>query len=157
MECAAQLSTWDLKHLLAELEYHHDIGPEQIATSRGTKGSARLRAAIQAHIPQLAHTRSHLERAFLHFLDARNLQLPRINHPAGLTTIDAVFEDQRLVVELDGVKGHRGDRRILRDHRRDLHRRNDGFTVLRYHYAQLTEDADLIEDDLRRHGVPSRR
>ena len=55
------------------------------------------------------------------------------------------------------MKGHRGERRILRDHRRDLHRRHDGFTVLRYHYAQLTEDADLIEDELRRHGVPSRR
>ncbi len=157
LECAADLNLRDLKHLLAELEYHHDIEPHELTTKKGVRGSARLRQAIADHTPQLAHTRSELERAFIHFLTDRGLQLPMINHPIGLTTIDAVFAEQRLLVELDGVQGHRGERRVLRDHRRDLHRRGDGFTVLRYAYAQLREDGDLIEAELRRHGVPSRQ
>ena len=153
LKCAADLSTWDLKGLLAELEYHHDIGPEAVVLRRGAPGSAKLRRAVEDHTPQLAETRSELERAFIRFLKARGLTLPLVNHPIATTTIDAAFEDQRLIVELDGVKGHQGDRRLLRDHRRDLHRRRDGYAVLRYAYAQLFEDGDLIEAELRRYGV----
>lgn len=155
LECAADLSEWDLKGLLAELEYHHDIGPEEVATKRGVKGSAKLRKAIADHTPQLAETRSELEEACVRYLTDRNLRLPDFNHPVGLSTVDGVYADLRLILELDGVKGHRGERRILRDHRRDLHRRREGFTVLRYAYAQFFIDGDLIEDELRAHGVGS--
>ena len=156
LECAPLLRRQELRQLLAELEFRHGIRPEEVMLQRGAHGSAKLRRAIADHMPQLARTRSHLERAFLHFLDVRGLQIPLINHPVGLSTIDAVFADQCLIVELDGVRGHTGDRRIVRDHRRDLHRRREGMTVLRYAYAQLIEDGDLIEEDLRRHGVRSR-
>lgn len=154
LDCAKDLPLWDLKGLLAELEHHYDIGPDQLTTRRGLTGSAKLRRAIAQHTPQLAETRSELERSFIRFLHDRGCRIPSFNHPIGLSTVDAVFEDQRLIVELDGVKGHGTERRILRDHRRDLHRRADGYHVVRYHFAQLTTDADLIEAELDRHGVP---
>jgi hypothetical protein len=47
---------------------------------------------------------------------------------------------------------------VLRDHRRDLHRRADGLLPIRYHFTQLLDPADrvLIEAELERFGVPRR-
>ncbi len=82
--------------------------------------------------------------------------LPLINHDTGRATIDALYPGQMVAIELDGVKGHKGERRILRDHRRDLHRRRDGYTPLRYAFAQLVTPADqiLIEEELDHLGIP---
>lgn len=154
LDLAATHSLWELKGVLAELEYHHDISPDQLTLRRGYNGTARLRLAIAQHTPQLAETRSHLEQTFVRFLTERGFALPSFNAAVGLSTVDATYEDLRLVIELDGVKGHSGERRILRDHRRDLHRRREGFTAVRYHFAQLTADADLVEAELDRLGVP---
>lgn len=153
-EVARDLGLWELKAVLAELEYHHDIGPSSVTVVRGRAGAARLRRAIRDHTPELAATRSHLERAFVVFLTERGFALPVFNHPVGLSTVDAVYEELRIAIELDGVQGHSGDRRLLRDHRRDLRRRHEGFTALRYAFAQLRgPDADLIAAELSRLGV----
>jgi very-short-patch-repair endonuclease len=157
LDLAPTASVWDLKGVLAELEFHYDIGPEQITLRRGYPGAAKLRKAIEQHTPQLAETRSHLEKAFIVLLENHGVELPSFNAAVGLSTVDATYEDQRLIVELDGVKGHKGERRILRDHTRDLHRRREGFTVLRYHFAQLVTEGHLVAEELLRFGIPLRR
>jgi very-short-patch-repair endonuclease len=144
----------DLLRAMAEAEFHHGIGAAQLATQQGHPGSARLRCAIERHTPQLANTRSELEQAFVLLLRRRGLKQPLINHPVNRSTVDAIYDEERIAIELDGVRGHSGQRRILRDHRRDLHRRNDGFLPLRYHYTQITNDEELVVGDLRRAGVP---
>ena len=158
LDCAAELSLWELKGVLAELEYHHGIGPHELTLRRGYRGAAKLRKAIAEHTPQLAATRSELERAFIAFLDDKGCDLPDFNVAIGASTVDAVFADQGIVVELDGVDGHSGERRVLRDHRRDLHRRADGLVPLRYHYSQLLhpDDQRLIEAELERFGISRR-
>jgi very-short-patch-repair endonuclease len=145
-----------LKAVLAELEYHHRIDPAAVIVVPHRPGVASLRRAIAEHTPELAATRSHLERAFVHFLKDRGFALPTFNHPVGLSTVDAIYVEQRIAIELDGVQGHGGERRILRDHRRDLHRRREGYTPLRYHYQQIRNprDGDLIAAELLRLGVP---
>ncbi len=158
LDLAASLSDWELRGVLAELEFHHGIGPEEVRKSlrRGKPGAAKLRKALDAHTPQLAATRSELERVFARFVDECAFLQPEYNYPVGKSTVDAIYVDQRIAIELDGVKGHSGERRVLRDHRRDLHRRADGFLPLRYHFAQLIDPNDrrLIEDELERLGVP---
>lgn len=148
----------DLLLVMAEAEYRFDVDAEAIAAGarQGHAGSAALRAAAARHTPQLAQTRSELELAFVRLLDAHALKLPQVNHPVGRSTVDAVYTEERVAVELDGVRGHRGERRILRDHRRDLHRRADGFLPLRYHFTQVTAEAGAVADDLRRAGIPAR-
>lgn len=155
LDLAASLSLWDLKGVLAELEYHYDIGPGDLTTCRGYAGSRKLRRAIAEHTPQLAHTRSELEEAFIRFLVAFGFELPEFNAGAGPTTVDAIWAHLGLVVELDGSKGHASERRLLRDHRRDLHRRAEGKDVLRYHYTQIVTPADqlLIAAELERYRV----
>lgn len=159
LDLAASLSLSALKGVLAELEFQHGIEPVQVALRRGYPGTAKLRRAIAEHTPQLAHTRAGLQREFLRFLIRCGFELPEFNHPVGKSTVDAVYEQQKIVIELDGVAGHTGERRVLRDHRRDMHRRADGYLPLRYHYAQIIATADqvLIEAELDRFGVPRRR
>ena len=158
LDVAARLSPWDLRGVLAELEFHHGIGPEALTVRRGYAGAAKLRRAIAEHTPQLAHTRSKLEAAFVTFLVDHGFALPSFNHPVGRSTVDAVYAGQGVVIELDGVAGHSGERRVLRDHRRDLHRRADGLLPIRYHYAQLVDrrDAQLVAAELGRLGIPRR-
>jgi len=143
-----------LQQALAEAEYHFDVQADDVATRQGHPGSAKLQRAIARHIPALAQTRSALERAFVRLLEKHGLKMPAINHPQGRATVDALYHDERVAIELDGVKGHRGQRRILRDHRRDLHRRADGYLPLRYHYTQISRDQDLVIADLIRAGIP---
>jgi very-short-patch-repair endonuclease len=159
LDLAAGLSLRELKSVLAELEYHHGIEPASLISQKGYRGAAKLKKAIADHTPQLAETRSELEQAFIHFLKARGLELPEFNRGVSGTTVDGLYEALGIVIELDGLQGHTGERRVLRDHRRDLHRRADGLLPLRYAYAQLLDprDSDLIEAELRRHGVASAR
>jgi very-short-patch-repair endonuclease len=154
LDLAVHATLYDLQQALAEAEYHFDLQADEIATRQGHPGSAKLQQAIARHIPALARTRSALERAFVRLLEKHRLKIPEINHPMGLATVDAIYHDERVAIELDGVKGHRGERRILRDHRRDLHRRADGYLPLRYHYSQITGEQDLVVADLIRAGIP---
>jgi very-short-patch-repair endonuclease len=109
---------------------------------------------MKHHTPQLANTRSELEQAFVLLLRRESLKQPLINHPKGKSTVDAIYEQERIAIELDGVRGHKHERRILRDHRRDLHRREDGYTPLRYHFTLIKNDQALVVADLLRAGVP---
>jgi very-short-patch-repair endonuclease len=158
LDVAARLSLWELKGVLAELEFHHEIGPDEVATTlrRGYPGSAKLRRAIAEHTPELAATASELERVCVRFLQDRGFVLPSFNAAVGASTVDAVFRAERVLLELDGVKGHSGERRVARDHRRDIYRRADGLQVLRYHYSQFVDPVhqDLIEAELDRLGIP---
>lgn len=156
LDCAITFTLGEMKQVLAELEFHHNIHADAVLAYRrqGHPGAARLHAAARAHTPALARTRSHLERAFLDLLIAHGLKVPIFNHPVGLTTVDGLYADEGIVVELDGVAGHSGQRRILRDHRRDLHRRSDGLTTLRYHYAQVVGEPGVVARDLQRAGIP---
>lgn len=151
---AAKTPRTELLRALAEAEYHFDIEAIDLTTQQGHPGSAKLRAAAKHHTPQLANTRSELEEAFVLLLRRESLKQPLINHPHGKSTVDAIYETERIAVELDGVRGHKHERRILRDHRRDLHRRKDGYLPLRYHFTQITQEPDLVVADLLHAGVP---
>ena len=158
LDVAARMSLWELKGVLAELEFHHDIHPDQVAATlrRGYPGAKKLRQAIAEHTPELALTRSKLEAMVVRFAADRGFVLPSFNARTGSATVDAIYHDLGIVFEFDGVKGHSGERRILRDHRRDLHRRADGLLPVRYHYTQLVNPADqkLVEAEWVRLGIP---
>jgi len=80
---------------------------------RGRRGAPALLAAANAK-----HVRGNLEREFLTFLNDHGLPLPLTNVKLGRHTVDGLYEEQRLVIELD-EDGHRSAWAFEEDRERD--------------------------------------
>lgn len=141
----------DVRYVLAEADYHRllDLTAVRHALGRGRPGSARLRAALEAHWPDLARTRSRLERAFLFLCEEGGLPRPRVNVKVHGIRVDAYWPEYRLAVELDGGLGHSTERQVNRDHSRDLKLRAMAETVRRYAEPQVLHHGDAVLADLR--------
>ena len=142
-----------LRFVLANAEYEGllDIRALQALTGRGIAGSAAVNDALQIHLPQLAHTRSRAERLLLIILQAAGLPIPKTNVYVTGWLVDAYWPQHRLIVEIDGTRGHRTPAQIRRDHRRDFELRQAGYIVLRYTEDQLESDPEAIVSELRRY------
>ena len=79
---------------------------------------------------QTPHTRSHLERQFLRFLDAHGIPRPLTNHPIGPYTVDGYYPEAKLVVELD-EDAHKSAWAFEHDRKRDRYLASLGLRVMR--------------------------
>ncbi len=140
----------EVRQALSEADYRGllDLDALHAELRRGRTGSARLRRALERHEPRLARTRSRLERFFLELCERYGLPLPEINARVGRMTVDALWPRQRLVVELDGHRGHRSRAQIDRDRRRELHLRTAGYPTIRYTEDQVVKEPALVAADL---------
>ena len=142
-----------LRLALATADYRDclDIPTLQKLTGPGIAGSAAIHDALQIHLPQLAHTRSELERLLLTFCQQHHLPIPVCNVYLHGWLADAYWPDHRLVVEVDGYRGHRTPAQLERDHQRDLELRAAGYIVIRYTWRQLTETPASVARELRQY------
>ena len=139
-----------IRKALAEAEYQQLLKIEVLdgVLRRGRPGSAKLRQALESHRPDLALTRSQLEQAFFALCEGAGLPLPEINARHGRMTVDATWRHERVIVELDGYRGHRTRGQIERDRRRELRLRAAGYMVVRYTWSQIMHESDLVIADL---------
>jgi very-short-patch-repair endonuclease len=148
LDLAARYDRRALLRALAEAEFHHGLRPTDIHATlrRGHPGSANLRAALAAHTPGHGEMKSRLERRFRALLVRHGVALPERNQEIGPWTVDCLWREQRVVVELDGGQHDRPHQADV-DRRRDLWLRAHGYTVLRYGHSQLAaQPADVIAD-----------
>jgi very-short-patch-repair endonuclease len=110
---------------------------------RGTKVVAEMLAA-----EHLNRTKSDLEEAFLAFLHARGLPRPETNKYVEGFEVDAVWRDQRLVVELDSYQFHGTRTAFETDRLRDAKLQTIGYRIIRITWRRLA-DPDALEHDLR--------
>ena len=75
------------------------------------------------------------------------MELPLRNQELGPWTVDCLWPQDRLVVELDG-RQHRRPAQATRDDDRDLWLRRHGYTIRRYGDKQLTHQPDAVIEDL---------
>jgi hypothetical protein len=158
LDYAATASRGEVRLALAEADYRRllDLREVEHLLGRGLAGSAKLRRALARHLPQLALTRSRLERAFLALCEWAGLPLPEVNAKIGRMTVDALWRAERVIVELDGHDGHSSRAQIERDRRRELRLRAAGYTVIRYTWDQITKERELVAADLAaRLGIPA--
>lgn len=137
--------------VLAEADYRRVLNHRELSaiSGCGRPGSANLKRALGQHTPELARTKSKLERAFHALCRRGHIPVYEVNHRLCGITVDAFWADLGVVVELDGVRGHATPAQIRRDHRRDLTLRAAGYLVVRYSYDQVMYEADAVLADLR--------
>jgi very-short-patch-repair endonuclease len=138
-----------LLRALAEAEFHHDLRPADVERTlrRGHPGGARLRAALAAHAPGHGEAKSLLERRFRKLLIRRGIELPLRNAELGPWTVDCLWRDRRVVVELDG-RQHERPRQADSDYDRDLWLRRHGYVARRYGRRQVDDRPDDVVADL---------
>ena len=158
LDIATEVRFQQLRRALAEAEFLRLVTLAEVeqVLGRGKPGSAALRVALDCHRPQLARTKKGTEEAFLLLCERYGFVLPDVNVWVAGWRVDAVWFEQKVVVELDSLLAHGTPARIENDHRRDLDLRAAGFTVLRYTWQQVTGQAALVAADLGRHGVAPR-
>jgi very-short-patch-repair endonuclease len=149
LDLATHYSPTALLRALAEAEFHHDLRPTDIhqALRRGHPGSANLRAALKAHAPGHGQARSNLERRFRRLLIRHGIDLPLRNHPLGPWTVDCLWPEHRVVVELDG-RQHERPRQADADDDRDLWLRANRYVARRYGDRQISSQPQAIIADL---------
>jgi very-short-patch-repair endonuclease len=149
LDLAARYDQRALARALAEAEFHHNTRPADILRTlrRGHPGSANLRAALDHHTPGHGDVKSNLERRFRRLLIEHRIELPLRNEPLGPWTIDCVWPDRRVAVELDG-RQHDRPHQADSDDDRDLWLRRNRYIARRYGKAQIEARADDVIADL---------
>jgi very-short-patch-repair endonuclease len=95
-------------------------------------------------------TRSELEDAFLRLCRRHGLPPPEVNVPIGPFIVDFLWRADRLVVETDGYRFHRGKTAFEDDRERDLELARLGFHVLRLSHRQVTGEPSEVASAVRR-------
>jgi very-short-patch-repair endonuclease len=138
-----------------------------IADLRTAVPAPELRRAIrQADVLGLAaepnatsdRTRSELEHRFLRLCHRHHLPKPAVNLRIGSMTVDFCWVEQRLIVETDGYRYHRGRTAFEDDRARDLKLRALGYEVLRLSHRQVFHESAkvgaVLGAALKRAGAP---
>jgi predicted transcriptional regulator of viral defense system len=141
LDVAATEPVYLVRRALAGAEYQDMLDLQAIdgVLNRGTRGATKLRQALKRHLPQLAHTKSRLERMIIAICEAEGFPLPEINVYVNGWEVDAYWPEAKLAVELDGYGNHHTRAQLQRDRRKEMALRQVGVTPIRYSEDQLKE------------------
>jgi very-short-patch-repair endonuclease len=105
---------------------------------RNHPGRRRLLPFLEA---PTGPTRSELEDAFLDFTRRFDLPTPQMNVIVAGHLVDALFADEKLIVELDGFEFHRSRGSFESDRERDADTLASGHATVRVTHGRLTNSA----------------
>jgi predicted transcriptional regulator of viral defense system len=111
-------------------------------------GSRAVRAVLEVRNAGAKVIRSDLELVFLEFLDRFGFPDPELNAEVEGFEVDAVWREQRVVVELDSRSFHMTVPAFETDRERDRKLQAAGWRTIRLTWRQLEHDAAQLRDDL---------
>ncbi len=151
LDLATTLEFDALRRTLAEADFLNLLDPAAIQheLGRGRAGSKPLRAALLAHLPELARANEGVEVKFLNLCQEAGIPIPEVNVYVGGFKVDCVWRAGRVIVELDSTLAHGQGAAVERDRHRDLVLRRAGFEVRRYTWRQVTRQSEAVLADLR--------
>ena len=118
----------------------------------GRRGTRNVMALLEARQP-VGITRNDFEEAFLALIDAYGLPRPRMNADLAMRgrffEIDALWERERVAVELDSRSVHGTVKKFESDKQRDRILVAEGWRTMRITWRQLQEEPEAIAGDLR--------
>lgn len=112
--------------------------------ANGHPGSGKLTQAIKAYEPRHLRTRSDLERAFVQLCANAGLPKPQVNARLGAYEVDALWPEQRLIVELDAYRTHGSRRSFENDRIRDATLLAAGYRTLRVTGLRLEREPGAV-------------
>jgi very-short-patch-repair endonuclease len=117
---------------------------------RHGQGHRRLLTALEAHEQRgITLLLSELEERFLDLVLDADLPRPQLNVPVDGVSVDALWPEQRLVVELDGWAYHRERAAAAWDREKTNRLQLAGYDVLRFMHGDLVHGADRVADAIR--------
>lgn len=118
----------------------------------GRHGSRKVRALLEARGP-IGITRNDFEEAFLALVERRGLPRPRMNADLAIRgrffEIDALWECERVALELDSRGIHGTHKKFESDRLRDRILVAEGWRTMRITWRQLQDEPEAIAEDLR--------
>ena len=135
---------------LANAEYHEllDVGAVRALLGPGRPGSTKLRKALARHEPRLAYTRSPTEVTMFELCEDFGLPLPEVNARTAGWTVDFLWRNEGVVVEVDPHGNHHTPAQVDRDRRKDVALRAAGLTVNRYSRNQVEQTREVVAEDI---------
>jgi very-short-patch-repair endonuclease len=113
------------------------------------KGGKTLRAAIRDIKGPAPWLQSELEQAFLDLIRGSDLPEHEANVLVEGELVDALWRQERVIVELDGFAFHKSRAQFEADRRRDAKLTVAGYRVLRITQQRLQNEPEAVLDDLR--------
>ena len=110
--------------------------------SNGRRGLKPLTAALKDTEPEALYAHDGLERLFIAFCKRYELGIPAMNVSVEGFTVDALWADRRLIVELDSWEHHQSRRSFEEDRRRDAVLGAAGYRIVRVTDRVLHTDPD---------------
>lgn len=147
-----------LEGAIREAEYRHRFQLQRLEVLLEQRPGRRGATAIKACLERLdrgprGRARSRLEVRFAAILARTDLPKPALNAlldvGGGKVEADCLWREQRVIVELDGVRSHGTRVAFEADRERDRRLQIAGWRVIRVTWAQL-DDPDALLTDLGR-------
>ena len=117
---------------------------ELLTRANGHPGGGALQRALSVYEPQATRTKSDLERRFLTLITQAGLPRPTLNTLVEGYEVDALWPEQKLIVELDGFATHRTRAAFERDRKRDAALLAAGHRTLRVTARRLDVEPAAI-------------
>jgi very-short-patch-repair endonuclease len=135
VDLADVLTPKQLTRALNEAQVQRLVTPAEL-TTLVTRYPGRRTSQLT---PGQGATRSDLEDDFVRFLRRHKLPLPELNQTTAGHEVDAVYREQRLIIELDSRQFHTTTHAFEQDRDRDADHLNAGFRTLRITGERLKE------------------
>ncbi|HKJ36887.1 MAG TPA: DUF559 domain-containing protein [Solirubrobacterales bacterium] len=151
LAASRHLTRDSLRLVLARAEFKRLLSLQELegALGRGRTGTRGLRAAIDAHMPQLARCENGLERSFVLLCEAERIEIPEPNVRIGRYRPDMFWRHARLVVELDGDAAHSTPAQLTADRERQAWLESRGLGVLRFRRLEVKCERGRVAAEVR--------
>jgi very-short-patch-repair endonuclease len=155
-DLAAVVSEREVERAFHEAEVKQLTGrvslPQLLRRHPGRRGAATVRSILASREP-VGISQNDFEELFVAFLDEHGLPRPRLNTTLSIRgrflRPDCMWQEQRLIVELDGRAVHGTERAFESDRQRDRALLAEGWRSTRVTWRQLRDEPAAIAADLR--------
>ena len=136
-----------------------DLGAvdELLGRTVGHPGHGRFRAALEIYREDPAFVRSKLEKRFLRLVKAAGLPVPSMNFNVAGYELDAYWEPERFVVELDVYETHSSHAAFEEDRWRQEDLKLKGVEMIRVTGPRLEREPEAIVERVAAHLRQRRR